>query len=278
VSVLFRRVFAGLLPLLVLSTSASFAVEGRPVQIWLLAGQSNAIGWSDDVSGLPPELQQPQPNVKIYTDTSGGWKDLGPGFGHPFGAEVTFGRDMAAALPKVDVRIVKANWLGSLYKDWRPPKTGGGSEGALYTKFIRFVQGALDSAPNAQIAGMLFMQGEADAYGPNGMKWSQAYENNLKLFINSLRKDLKSPNMAFVIGQITSSDAWVNHEIVRQAQSDVARTVPNTYMVVTDDLPLHDNMHYNTRGLMVLGNRFAKAAVRSLKAPAVNVRHTNVRK
>ena len=40
----------------------------------------------------------------------------------------------------------------------------------------------------------------------------------------------------------------------------MARSVLNTSLVITDDLPLRDGIHYNAEGQMRLGERFATSA------------------
>lgn len=256
-----RPVFAGLPVLLVLLPSASLADILTQQQVWLMAGQSNMIGYGTATADLPAPLQQPQPNVQIFTDAGAGWNNLGPGLGNQFGPEVTFGHDVAARLPGVrPVLLIKSPFgLGNLYNDWRSPNTGRGPAGPWYASFISLVQTAMASKPNAQIAGMIWMQGEGDAY--NDPTMAASYAQDLRLFIASLRSDFHAPNMPFVIGQISNSSAWPYGATVRQAQVDVAQTLSNCYLVTTSDLPLSDNMHYTSQGQMELGSRFAQQAL-----------------
>jgi hypothetical protein len=250
----------GLLVLLMLTSSVNVAKASNPQQVWLLAGQSNMIGYGTSIGDLPPELQQPQTNVQAFTNTNTGWIDLAGGLGPTtvtFGPELSFGLDVAAALPDTDVLLVKAPFgLGTLYDDWRSPNTGRGDAGPHYTNFIALQEAAMALKPDAEIAGMVWMQGEADAY--DTLAEATAYESNLRLFIDSLRTDLNSPNMRFVIGQINESEQWIYGDIVRQAQVAVAQTTPNCEVVITSDLPLADGMHYTSFGSMELGSRFAQ--------------------
>ncbi len=255
-----RQASVGLPILLILFSSANFAEAAKPQQVWLLAGQSNMLGYGTSIGDLPSDLQQPQTNVQAFTDVGTGWIDLAPGLGPTsvtFGPELGFGRDMAAVLPDTDILLIKAPFgLGTLYDDWRSPNTGRGPAGPHYTNFIELQQAAMALKPDAEIAGMIWMQGEADAY--DNINEATAYESNLRLFIDSLRTDLNAPDMRFVIGQITDADVWVHGDIVRQAQAAVAQTTPNCEMVVTSDLPLCDGMHYTSFGSMELGSRFAR--------------------
>lgn len=237
-------------------------------QVWLMAGQSNMIGWGTAAADLPVELQQPQTNVKIFTGSS--WNSLAPGFGNTFGPEIGFGHDMAAAQPDVDVLLVKATFgLGNLYNNWRSPNTGRGAAGEHYTNFMALANAALASRPDAQIAGMIWMQGEGDGY--DTLTMATSYTDNLRLFVESVRNDFHLPNMPFVLGQISSSNAWAYGGLIQQAQAAVAGSVHDCYMVTTSDLPLSDNMHYTSQGQVVLGSRFAHEAMQAIGVPEPSV-------
>jgi hypothetical protein len=242
--------------------TASGTANAKPVKVYLLAGQSNMVGFGEN-NALPTELKQPQTDVQIFH--GGGWGYLRPGLGkdgNSFGPEITFGRDMADALPHDRIALIKVAWGGTnLMQQWRPPLAGG-QVGPLYTDFMNIVTGALASlGSDYEIAGMAWMQGESDS---NPLEWAEAYEQNLTFFIQSIRLDLNVPNMPFVIGQITDSSTWIYGAIVMQAQYNVSETVPNTAMVYTSDLP-HDGVHYYTAGVMTLGSRFAEKMLEFLK-------------
>ena len=113
------------------------------------------------------------------------------------------------------------------------------------------------------------MQGEADAH--TDKIEATSYEKNLRLLIESLRTDLASPDMPFVIGQISKADLWVYGDIVREAQAKVAQTTPHCALVDTSDLPLAgDGIHYSSEGHMQLGSRFAQKAIALQKAESQN--------
>jgi len=234
----------------------------RPQRAWILAGQSNMIGYGSNNDDLPPSLRQSQAGVKISSNGKT-WVDLAPGFGpdgNSFGPELTFGHDMAAAYPDEDILLVKRPSMGDLYSGYRSPNTGRGAAGAAYKHLIALAEAALASKLNAEIAGILYMQGEADAH--TDKIEATSYEKNLRFFIKSLRTDLASPDMPFVIGQISKAELWVYGDIVRQAQAKVAQTTPHCALVDTSDLPLAgDGIHYTSEGHMQLGSRFAQKAI-----------------
>ncbi len=233
-------------------------------KVWLLAGQSNMIGHGADSSKLPEALKKVQTNVKIFTEVTGKWVNLGVGHGageNGFGPELVFGREMAAALPEVEVLLIKSRFgLGNLYENWASPNTGRGPAGQWYKAYMDLVKKAMASKPNIEIAGMIWMQGEGDSY--DDINEAESYDKNLILFIKSLRSDLNTPDMEFVIGQINEAKQWVYGEIVRRKQVKVAETTPCVTWFATNDLPLSgDGMHFSTKGYIELGKRFAQKAI-----------------
>jgi hypothetical protein len=243
-------------------TSVALLLAGASIcqagttKVFLLSGQSNMVGWSSN-SGLPSELQQSRPDIQIYC--GGGWTYLRPGLGGSidcFGPEITLCRDIIDAHPSEDIVFVKYAISGtSLWNDWRA------TDGVQYINFMNAVDNALLSVSEPEIVGMLWMQGESDAYPPHStLEHAQEYQQNLTNFIQHVRTDLGIPDLPIVIGRISQSSVWTWGDIVRQAQVNVSQTVPNTAIFTTDDLPLQsDNMHYNANGTMTLGRRFADA-------------------
>jgi hypothetical protein len=171
---------------------------------------------------------------------------------------LAFGRDLAAAMPKETIGLIKyAVGATTIAEDWKPGATAA-TRGPQYTGLLTTVQNALASfgtGAKPEIAGVAWMQGESDAIEGFGSQ----YENNLKSFITQLRQDLNSPHLKFGIGQILS--CWSNSAIVRQAQADVALSMSDVRVFDTNDLTTGVFGHYNTAGELALGSRFASAMV-----------------
>ena len=142
---------------------------------------------------------------------------LGVGFSvygdpHHFGAEWQFGNVVGDAL-KNQVLLIKTAWGGkSLDVDFRPPSSGG-TVGKYYTLMIAQVKEALANLKTDfpgydgrgyEIAGFVWWHGWNDFCDA---KMVPVYEQNLVNLIHDVRKDLKSPKLPVVIGDLTG--AWL---------------------------------------------------------------------
>ena len=103
------------------------------------------------------------------------------------------------------VLLIKTAWGGkSLYKDFRPPSSGG-EVGPYYTKMIAEVREALANlktdfpaydGQGYELAGFVWYHGWNDGVDPKNAV--PEYEQNLVNLIKDVRKDLKAPNLPVV--------------------------------------------------------------------------------
>lgn len=248
--------------------SDTASTDPGPLQVYLLAGQSNMDGYAY-VSGLPPSLQVAQLDVRLYWSGNARWTALAPAsFGTAygveyFGPEVTFGRYLADQHPERSFALIKHAVGGTdLAQYWYPgEERDDPTQGDGYQVFLATIDAALAELDAAgtdyEIAGMIWMQGEADAY--SYLDWANAYEANLTHFISRVRSDMGVPDLPFAIGKIYCPTC-VYGDIVRTAEDAVADADPNVYAFDTDDLPIfNDNIHYDGSGMRTLGERFAQA-------------------
>lgn len=223
--------------------------NGGPVKVFILAGQSNMQGQSvADLDGVHynegqgnlvslGKDDQKKSLVKHLKNADGSWvvRDdvhvryqlengqlkAGPlslGYTpyegrHHFGPELQFGHVMGNSFED-PVLIIKTAWGGkSLYKDFRPPLSGG-QVGPYYTKMITEIQQGLErtkaewpevSARGFELAGFVWYQGWNDGVDPK--KAIPEYETNLVNLIRDVRRELKSPNLPVVVGELTGP--WV---------------------------------------------------------------------
>ncbi|AUX32115.1 MULTISPECIES: sialate O-acetylesterase [Sorangium] len=222
-----------------ISLSASAAAQ--PVKLFVLAGQSNMVGFGVGTA-LPAELQS-QPDVWYdhhnpdareggpYAEaTSTDWGPLEPkGEARRYGPEITFGHAMAAAYPEHRIAIVKLAQGGTNLVDHWGRGLGPDPEVLYKSQLYHALLGKLDSATYAgdralrypdeptrldnalarleseghdvEIAGLLWMQGENEA------GWSAAftYGDTLRGFIAAIREDLGVPGLPVVLGRISDN-------------------------------------------------------------------------
>ena len=91
---------------LILATSA----HADHYKVFLLAGQSNMTGNGPKTNDLTEAQQAPQDDVWIYGGVDESASKLGPlqpGFGSPYGPEITFGRSIADGLPHENFALIK---------------------------------------------------------------------------------------------------------------------------------------------------------------------------
>jgi len=287
------------LPVQAEDTSGESRVSGtgakRPVRVFIVAGQSNAVGYNRAKEyrkgriGFPKAYRH-QPDVLFWlADNTGkketeGWASLGIADSGAFGPEIGFAHDLAAELRPTRIAIVKCASGGTGiarsvdYSDYIPalkgfddhgnnwhPTADGKEAGRLYQRLIKNVRDALTALDRKhtewELAGCLWMQGEHEA--GISRKMAQDYDKLLTGFISAVRKDLKTPSLPFVIGQI-NSHTWAYGDIVRAKQSMVCQQDRRAVLVKTTDLSRRGSggaSHFDADGMLVLGSRFARAAI-----------------
>ncbi len=283
---------AGAAPGPSLPGKAEPATNSRPVRVFVVAGQSNAEGHNhvrQYHGGREPfpitHRDQPRilfwPGKNALGKSDNLWTTLRVDESGSFGPEIAFGHDIAQALPEEEIALIKyasggtgiarstdyTDYIPAVagYDDrgrnWHPP-TDGKEAGALYRGLIENVHSATSALERNghrwELSGLLWMQGEHEA--SISRKMAEDYERLLSDFIHSLRKDLRSPSLFVAIGQV-NSHSWVYGDIARKAQVAVCRSISNTRLVQTIDLPRvqGDAAHFTADGMLTLGSRFAEA-------------------
>ena len=230
---------------------SSAQAEVSKERVFILAGQSNMMG-RGRTADLPEHLKQQPENISFYTH---GRKSQIAKY-NMFGPEVQFAHAMSQTFPNDKIVIIKSVASGSGITEWLP-----GSP--LYQGLLRQVNFVTDPA-KTNLEAIIWMQGETDARNAEA---AEKYEGNLKAFISNLRKDLKADHTPFILGRITQKDInFPMEKQVRAAQDKMAKELENTIVVSTDDLTkIYDKVHYDAKGLVELGRRFAIAFVNKRK-------------
>ena len=216
-------------------------ISAGPVQVFVLTGQSNMIGY-----GL---LEGTNTNGGDYTlaalvasgaaayqhlrteDGTWQWRDdvnvelygfkrmdspLTAGLGrdaNSFGPELQYGQVLGVHLAS-PVLLLKIAWGGSsLHTDFRPPTAAasrGGVTGARYTELVSIVASRLAALGRRgidyELAGFAWHQGWND-----GGSWAHVdeYESNLADLMGDLRDAFDAPELPFVIAA-SGMDGWTS--------------------------------------------------------------------
>ena len=209
------------------------------------------------------------------------------GDAHHFGPELQFGWVMGDYLNN-QVLLIKTAWGGkSLYKDFRPPGSGG-QVGPYYTRMIAEVREALANLKTDfpsydgggyELAGFVWYHGWNDGCEPKTAV--PQYETNLVNLVKDVRRELNTPDLPVVIGELTGP--WVQAPgewaTLRKAQAAAAARPEfrgNVLFVETHDFvrkpedspnPGHGHHEFgNAETYILVGDALGKAMVKLLNA------------
>ncbi len=247
------------LTLLTLLIAASPIVEAqtdKPVHLFILSGQSN-------MAGMDPETGFMTEAKKLFKDEKVVYIKVAKG-GQPICRWLEEWQDIAKK-NELDERLIKRIHKGGKVEFYQP----------ILDQYKEMVK----KHPKFKSVTFCWMQGERDASGGA----EAVYKDALKLLITHLRRDLKRPDMNFVIGRISDAalqrPSWV---AVRKAQHEIANEDPRGAWVDVDDLNNREKdgkiinaVHYTRpEGYVVLGERFARQGYALIKEknPAKNGR------
>ncbi len=246
--------------LLLIIPAIVFGAENT--NVYILAGQSNALGNGSNASSYPYD-REVDSKVRFYwvepgLGSSGGeWTTLRPqpgiySKGH-FGPEVSLARAAdAAGIPNVAV-IKFAKGSTSLFKDWRPGDSSG-----LFETLSETLTQALDGlrkTGSTKTACFIWIQGESDA---ENEEMAAAYGRNLTQLIKIVRKQLGG-GIRIVVG-LDEQHPWVKtNPIVIAHQKKLVDKDKNIRFVSMIGLPKADTSHLTPIGVIEHGRRIFDA-------------------
>ncbi|MFN0060695.1 MAG: sialate O-acetylesterase [Planctomycetota bacterium] len=280
-----RLLFVALLlaPLAVLSAVAP-DTDTRTLRIFIFAGQSNMEGAdskAQDIHRFPPfaGLDLPQDKVlfsynigREEKSASTGWVALQPVDGK-VGPELSFARRVTQET-KAPIAIIKCAAGGTtLGGDWNPDTPTGFKLYPLALEWVRKSLAELDQKKVPyRIEGFMWHQGENDMFDG---KFKPAYGLNLKNFVASWRRDLKTPQLKFYIGELCTKTVWgmdnrENMYAIRAGQKAVADSDPLAEYIPTSHVAVEIgggeglHYHYGTLGQLEHGVNYADAYLRTI--------------
>ena len=287
-----------------------------PVKVFILAGQSNMEGqavvdldherdYNGGKGNLEHVMRDPakaklyahlkdkdghwavRDDVWVWYKAPGGLKKGGLSIGyavyggkHHFGPELQLGHVIGDCLDN-QVLLIKTAWGGkSLFKDFRPPSSGG-EVGPFYTQMLAEIREALGSLKQAfpdydgrgyELAGFVWFQGWNDMCTPPAIP---EYEQNLANLIQDVRKEFKAPSLPVVIGETGNC----NNIPFRKAQAAVAERpelkatvafVPTAaFLQPANESPNTGHGHHwfgNAESYFLIGNAMGEAMKKLLGA------------
>lgn len=216
--------------------------------VFLLAGQSNMIGYADDnfSASWPTGSVQYAYSTKTLVVASDPLDHFvnTPG---KMGLARQFAIDYMEARPHASVVIVPRAYGGTGFRDnqWNPGDY-------LYEEAVADVNTLMSANPSFEFKGILWHQGEDDkGYG-------DVYATALPAMIEAMRDEINTANSKtpFVLGGILTTSGAYDQQV-----SDTIFSMPEVFdkceVVEVEDLALTDSAHFDAASLDILGSRYA---------------------
>ena len=258
--------------------------DTKTLRVFIFAGQSNMVGSDSkakDIKRFPPfaGLDLPQDKVLFAYNigreekiTSKGWVALQP-VADVVGPELSFARRVSQEI-KAPIAIIKCAAGGTtLGGDWNPDDPSGYK---LYPLALELIQSSLAELDRRKVAyrieGFMWHQGENDMFS---QEFKPNYGKNLKNFLACWRRDLKTPDLKFFIGELCTKTIWgmnnrANMYAVRAGQKAVtdsdplAEYIPTSHDAVEIGGGVGLHYHYGTLGQLEHGVNYADAYLKTI--------------
>jgi len=258
--------------------------DDTTVRVFIFAGQSNMVGSDskiEEIDRFPPftGLDNPQTSVRFSYClgredklVSEGWEPLRPVY-NVVGPELSFAREVTRHI-KAPIAIIKIAAGGThLGGDWNPDEPSGFKLYPLALEQIRSSLALLDQqGVKYRIEGFMWHQGENDMFEADYMA---NYGKNLANFIACWRRDLKTPDLRFYIGELCTKTIWgmdlrPRMYAISLGQKEVTESDPLADYVPTNHVGVEIgggtglHYHYGTLGQLEHGVNYAEAYLKSI--------------
>jgi hypothetical protein len=231
------------------------------IDIVLMAGQSNMVGWKTSADDLAPRWRGQVKNSFVWQ--KGAWAPLKVEGGYQkkgFGPELSFAHAFQETTVN-PVGIVKVAENGTfLSREWNPE-----AEDALLDRLISEARAAMADS-KCRLRGLMWMQGEADAITKED---AGAYLGRFRNLITKLRVRLGCPTLPVIAGLVNPPEDQCPH--ASKVRKGLSKTeMDYVYTVDCSGLTRRkDALHYDVKGISVLGRKFATELIeRSAEMPA----------
>ena len=230
--------------------------------IYVIAGQSNASGTGKgavtDPLSLGVHLFGNDESWKLATHPLEDSKNtLHPvtmtGIAHGHSPWLTFGRRVYTATG-IPIGLVPTALGGSPISRWIDED---GRQGDLLSNLRDMVDKV-----GGEVAGVLWYQGESDA-SPDAVG---LYRRRFEQFVGVVRDYVHDAQLPVFTAQLNrfldrsaDDECWSE---MREIQRRAALTMDNVFLIPTIDVPMSDAIHNSASGNVMIGERFANAALR----------------
>lgn len=238
---------------------------GEQIDLFILAGQSNAQGWMGDAAYYPADNDELDPSIAFFwvtpqhSSSNGQWTRLKPQGGRfeqgHFGPEISLARCLKNS--GYQAAIFKYT-LGStsIARHWQGP-----GDGKLYDRMVEAFRAAVSmlsaGGHRVSVRGFVWIQGESDAETP---AMAAAYKERLRLLIKDWRHHvISNPRLAVILG-VDEQHPWVskNPQVVK-AQKILAQQDKRIVFTSMSGLEKADSTHLTPKGLAGHGQRICAA-------------------
>ena len=235
------------------------------MKLFVLAGQSNMVGWAP-----VPENENYNPRIYMFGADYQWHIARDPVFDAynqvdkvsenriaGFGPSLPFAIASLERHPDLVIGLIPCAKNSSGIIQWQRNL----SDHSLYGSCLKRV---LAASPAGEIYGLLFFQGEQDALDPGQYPQPEPQPENwahlFSKFVFDFRSDINQPDLPVVFAQIGVDPAapeLPNWNVVKEQQRLI--NLPMTTIIITDDLPLMDGLHFTADSYRIIGERFAEA-------------------
>lgn len=235
------------------------------IDLFILAGQSNAQGWTGDAAQYPQEDIELDASILFNwtffnkESSNGEWEHMQAQKGRfpagHFGLEVSFSRALKKAGFNPSIFKYSQGATG-LSRDWKKP-----GENGIYDHMAKDLKAAIEDLERQNykvvIRGFIWIQGESDA-GDDFT--ANNYQKNLELLLDDLRKNVLYDDEFKIILGVDEQHGFVKKRpIVVEAQKNIANKDPNIVFTSMYGLPKADATHLTPEGLVQHGQRIFNA-------------------
>ncbi|MEM7627434.1 MAG: AAA family ATPase [Planctomycetota bacterium] len=248
-----------------------------PVDVYLLAGQSNMTGHGtrDEV---PEPLRAPHPTAIIYfaplqppederpsRPHAGSWSPLAPGSAEHvggFGLELSLGHTLAAQISDRKIALIKCERGGlGLEKDYRPQERDDPAThtNQLLAHAADAIEQLLEDGHDPRLAGFVWYQGESDADvdGPTPERYAELYRTLVRRITDELNDSQDFDKVVVRVNPHHKESP--NTTPIRDQLVTLANEDPRAAWVDVDDLHHYDQLHLDGPALLTAGDRAAAA-------------------